>query len=409
VAAVTPTAGQVLMLMPPGVWTPTTPPAIPLPSWVKAATSVTLATISDNVGIGTAAPAEKLQVESGGPTRLSVIASNTSAIWFGTSAFHNLGFIQYDNVSNEMNFGTNNTVSRLRLFGNGTAAFGSTLAANPIGSHYNFCKQGANDTKVSITGGDNTNTYGAILSLCENESGTQGFAFRMDAGANKLYITNDVNGASNVMGIGGYAGQNLGVSIGPAFAPAQSPVNGLAVQGGIGAGTVSPITALHVMGNMTQQDGQQGTGKILVSDAAGTATWKSSPNAAIFGGLNANSANITTTPSQLATNVMTYSKVYGNTHLQIELMTRAYNGTFGGGGAYITYQLRVDGNAITSSSYVSSINNGTEYITVKGYVAGLSAGSHTIQVYAFMDAGTSTGVVLDPGGFNGSVLVKEEF
>jgi hypothetical protein len=409
VAAITPTLGQVLMLMPGSVWTPTTPPAIPAASWIKAATSVTLATISDNVGIGTASPAEKLQVESGGPTRLSVIASNTSAIWFGTTGFHNLGFIQYDNVSNEMNFGTNNTASRFRLFGNGTAAYGSTLAANPIGSHFNFCRQGANDTKVSITGGDNTNTYGAILALCENESGTQGFAFRMDAGANKLYITNDVNGTSNVMGIGGYAGQNLGVSIGPAYAPAQSPVNGLAVQGNVGIGTNVPSTALHVVGQMTQVDGQQGTGKVLVSDAAGIATWKSSPNAAIFTGLNNTTVNITTTPTQLGTGVITYNKIHGNTQLEITLESRGYNGTFGGGGAYISYQLRVDGNPIVSTTYVSTNNNTTEYITIKGYAAGLTAGSHNIQVYAFMDAGTSTGVTMDPGGFNGSILVKEQF
>jgi hypothetical protein len=210
------------------------------------------------------------------------------------------------------------------------------------------------------------------------------------------------------MAVGGYSGANPGVTIGSGYAFSQAPVNGLAVQTMIGVGTTAPATALHVVGQLTQVDGQQGDGKVLVSNAAGTSNWKSSPAAAIFGGLNNASFNITTTPSAVGP-AMSYSKVYANTHLDIELHSRSFHGAFAGGGANITYQLRVDGNAITSSSYVSSNNNGTEYITIKGYVSGLAAGSHTIQVYANMDNGTSTGVILDPGGYNGTVLVKEEF
>jgi hypothetical protein len=44
--------------------------------------------------------------------------------------------------------------------------------------------------------------------------------------------------------------------------------------GNVGIGTATPISKLHVQGNITMQDGTQGIGKVLTSDADGTATWQ---------------------------------------------------------------------------------------------------------------------------------------
>ncbi len=44
--------------------------------------------------------------------------------------------------------------------------------------------------------------------------------------------------------------------------------------GGVGIGTSSPATRLHVVGNIRMVDGNQDTGKVLTSDASGTATWQ---------------------------------------------------------------------------------------------------------------------------------------
>ncbi|SEJ86198.1 hypothetical protein SAMN05216327_1308 [Dyadobacter sp. SG02] len=42
----------------------------------------------------------------------------------------------------------------------------------------------------------------------------------------------------------------------------------------VGIGTTTPAAKLHVVGNVAIQDGTQGAGKVLTSDAAGIASWK---------------------------------------------------------------------------------------------------------------------------------------
>ncbi len=229
-----------------------------------------------NFGIGSTSPLENLQVESLGNSKISIISpgGNIGALWFGKTVTHNAGIIQYNNSTDEMNFGTASALSRLKLFGNGTAAFGSTLAANPAGAFVNFCKQGANDTKVLISGGDNNNNWGGMLSLGENENSLQGMTMKLHTGANKLVFTNDVNGSNPVVSIGGYSGASNGMMIGTGYWAVNSPPDGLAVQGNVGIGTSAPTNLLHVNGAVRISDGSQGLNKVLTSDAAGVATWK---------------------------------------------------------------------------------------------------------------------------------------
>lgn len=182
----------------------------------------------------------------------------------------------------------------------------------------------------------------------------------------------------------------------------------ITANGNVGIGTNAPLTKLHVNGQVTITDGSQGDGKFLVSDISGSGQWRSSPPTIAFGGLNANSISVSTTTTTLITPVMTFTKVYSNSEIVVDLNTRTYNGSFNGGASNIVYELRVDGNVSPLSNMVMTTNNNIqEFITIHGVFQGLSVGSHTITITAYTNAGGSSGVVLDPAGFGGKVTVKE--
>jgi hypothetical protein len=75
--------------------------------WTKTAGNIYPATLTDNVGIGTASPAgAKLQVESPGNTAVRIIAGNTnfSSLNFGDPDDSAIGSIQYDHTAESLNF-----------------------------------------------------------------------------------------------------------------------------------------------------------------------------------------------------------------------------------------------------------------------------------------------------------------
>jgi len=58
--------------------------------------------------------------------------------------------------------------------------------------------------------------------------------------------------------------------------------------------------------------------------------------------------------------------------------------------------------AINSTSLV-------EFIGIFAVFQGLAAGNHTVSVWVRTNSGTSTGVLLDPGGYGGRIIAKETF
>jgi len=421
VSATTPTIGQILAYAPPGVWTPTTPPTAPLAAWIKSGSTVTLATNTDLVGVGAASPTEKLQVESGSPTRISIVspANNTNSLWLGTTGNHSLGIVSYNTALNEMNFGTNATFNRLRIFGSGDIAFGSPLALNPAGSFAHFSKPGANDTKVLISGGDGSNTFGGILSFGENQSPSFGMSIRLDAIANRLLFTNDLNGSSPVMAIGGYLGANNGVMIGSGYTGSQAPVNGLAVQGNVGIGTTAPTSLLHVNGAVRISDGTEGLGEVLTSDASGNASWQNK-NTAVTSitppGCQVLNA-VTTTPTQVGSNLASFTKINAGTIVEITFQTFINVSTLTGANG-VVYELRVDGvpAANNAGKTVYFRNNGgvftisaNDQITLHATFPSLGAGAHTVSLYVYTNAGTATDAYYDPGCWSTNNVTIKEF
>jgi trimeric autotransporter adhesin len=162
--------------------------------------------------------------------------------------------------------GSQNTafgVSSMRNTSDGVqnAAFGyNSLINNTFG--FGNTAVGVFSLGQNITGGRNTGIGRA--SLGSNTSGIHntGLGFQTDVLANNLNNATAIGayaavGANNSIVLGSIAGINF----------ATSNVN-------VGIGTTTPLERFHVVGNIRMVDGNEAVGKVLTSDANGTATWQ---------------------------------------------------------------------------------------------------------------------------------------
>jgi hypothetical protein len=58
---------------------------------------------------------------------------------------------------------------------------------------------------------------------------------------------------------------------------------------------------------------------------------------------------------------------------------------------------------------VIGTTNTSDFLSIFEVFEGLPAGTHVAQVFVRAVNGSSTGVILDPGGYGGRVIVKESF
>ena len=104
-----------------------------------------------------------------------------------------------------------------------------------------------------------------------------------DAGSSSIVFTGADGNEKASIGFGnpGYNSPFSGltyVNSGPAIAFGTQGGDRMRIteDGAVGIGTSIPAAKLDVAGNVRFNDGTQGTGKVLTSDANGTATWQSS-------------------------------------------------------------------------------------------------------------------------------------
>lgn len=164
----------------------------------------------------------------------------------------------YNSMKSNIAGGANVAVGSSSLenmdFGNFNTAIGYASAPN-ITSGTGNVAIGSNSLK-----GNNTDNNTAIGSETSVNSGLQGNSTAIGARAQV--------DLANSMVLGSVAG-----------------VNGATNSVNVGIGTTFPLDRLHVVGNIRMVDGNQGAGKILTSDANGTATWQT-PAAASSGTLD---------------------------------------------------------------------------------------------------------------------------
>lgn len=327
--------------------------------WKQAASTVTLTTASDNVAIGLNAASAKLDVYSNASSGTVIKANNANA----------------SNSSPAVDISSQG----------GTALYVYNNSSNGIGG--DFSSTGG----YAVNATNNSNTFPALQAK--------------NLSTNTSAIAAYIDGALSVRGNGATA-SNFALTVNN---NASSDLLMVRNDGNIGIGTSTPGTKLDVNGSIKMTDGNQTNGKAMISDASGVATWKSSPPAITFGGLNNLGFSVSNSTTAVGP-TMSFNKVYDATDVEVTMYSRVTAGSFSGVG-HITFEIYVDGLIGTASTQHVMFSSGqTEYVNLKSFFSGqLAAGTHTIRIVAITDAGTSTGVTLDPGGYNGRVLVKEQF
>lgn len=128
-----------------------------------------------------------------------------------------------------------------------------------------------------------------------------------------------------------------------------------------------------------------------------------------FGHLNYGSVSVTTTWTALSTGgPHSFTKANDGTMIEVYVNSRFRGGTFSGASG-ISFTVRIDDTIeYDIGNEGSIISSGTEdFLSIIGVFQNLSAGSHTVSIYARANVGSSSGVVVDPGGFGGRIIVKE--
>lgn len=401
--------------------------------FTQAGTSVSLTSISDNLALGLNAASAKLDVYSNTATGNVIRATNANAsntapaveISSNSSTALNaintsLGGVAADfsaaggyAVKAENNNALNATVYAENTHVSGTSGyFKGTLITESKLNGLAFNAKSSTASDLFIVKDDGYVGVGSTLPLARMD-----VSGNIRANGGRLYLGAMGGINSGYTGLYESSGDlilsvfmNGGSSTGFGSANSMDAIFIKAHTGDVGVGTPSPLAKLDVAGSIRMADGSQGNGKVLVSNAGGTGTWRSSPPATIYKNLNGSSVTVGTTPTALGIGTAPFMKQFDDTHVDITLYTSAYAGVFTGGATTMYIEIYVDGmSSPTSNVHVFRVSATTEYISLRSFFSGLAAGSHTVTVVARVDAGTSSAVLLDLGGYEGSLMIKETF
>ena len=131
-----------------------------------------------------------------------------------------------------------------------------------------------------------------------------------------------------------------------------------------------------------------------------------------FGNLNQGSVNVTSTWTKLntTTGTHTFTKSSGTTKIEVHVNSRFGIGTLSGGANGVRFQVRIDDTRTPNFDNWGSIltSNTKEFLSIFAVFRKLSAGNHTVSIWAqAAPAGACTSVLTDPGGWGGKIIVKE--
>lgn len=130
-----------------------------------------------------------------------------------------------------------------------------------------------------------------------------------------------------------------------------------------------------------------------------------------FGNLNQGSVTVTSTWTKLitTTGTHTFTKHSAATKIEVYVNSRFGIGTLSGGAQGIFIRVRLDNTTTPNFDNLGSIvqSNSKEFLSLFAVFEGVSAGNHTVSIWAQTQSGSATSVHNDPGGWGGKIIVKE--
>jgi len=214
--------------------------------------------------------------------RNNTSASNSTIIGFNAGVSSNgssntfLGFASgFANTTSGLNTfigagsGQSNTTGNINTYIGALSG-----SSNTIGQNNTFLghQSGVNN----ISGNDNL-----FLGQLSGQNNTIGSA-NTAIGKSTRFLASDLNNSTaigNLAAVGASNSLVLGSING---------INGATSSVNVGIGTTTPLDPLHIVGNLRMVDGNQAVGRVLTSDANGTATWQNTTLSAW--GLNGNAS-----------------------------------------------------------------------------------------------------------------------
>jgi trimeric autotransporter adhesin len=181
-----------------------------------------------------------------------------------------------DNVTGQQNVfigrraGTFGTIgSDNILIGNGAGIFNEANQNCFIGSFSgNGTTTGANNSFYGDASGlaNGTGSQNAFFGASSGTTNTIGIGNTL-LGTSSNVSANNLNNASAI-GFRSFVGANNSMVLGSV-----NGINGATSSVNVGIGTTTPLDRLHVVGNIRMVDGNQAAGRVLTSNANGTASW----------------------------------------------------------------------------------------------------------------------------------------
>lgn len=136
-----------------------------------------------------------------------------------------------------------------------------------------------------------------------------------------------------------------------------------------------------------------------------------------FGELNQNSVDLDSHWKELQTGTHTFTKSSDTTTIEVQVNSRFGAARIDANG--VPFQVRIDGIVPTFEnqgslgaidlSYFSHLARSyfSEFLSIFAVFQNLPAGTHKVSIWAQAPRGSASGVIVDPGGWGGRIIIKE--